>query len=375
MKNLIKKIKETILKNKRSKILTSVGLILILISSVATYTYLSGVKLKNSEQVAENESQVLSAQDESYDFDEAFIENSDSLSILLLGYGGAGHSGGFLTDVIQVVHFDFKTSKIALISIPRDLWVQQPNGVSSKINQAFTLGNKSDPINSGAKVSAQMASTVTGLRIDKFISVDFVGFKRAIGYELEGIKVNVPETLDDSWYPISGREQETCGKTPEEVASLTSQYSGFELEKQFECRYEHIYFRKGINYMEGGDALSYVRSRHGSVGGDFDRSQRQQALLLAIRDRLFELEALKNIPGFFKQMIAHTNTDFDVDSIKSLAPFLLKSKDIEVVNITLSTENVLTSSKSSSGQYIITSKAGSNNWDGVRAYIQSELQK
>ena len=375
MKNLIKKIKETILKNKRSKILTSVGLILILISSVATYTYLSGTKLKNSEQMAENESQVLSAQDEHYDFDETLIENSDSLNILLLGYGGAGHSGGFLTDVIQVVHFDFKTSKIALISIPRDLWVQQPNGVSSKINQAFTLGNQSDPINSGAKVSAQMASTVTGLRIDKFISVDFVGFKRAIGYELEGIKVNVPETLDDSWYPVSGREQETCGKTPEEVASLTSQYSGFELEKQFECRYEHIYFRKGINYMEGGDALAYVRSRHGSVGGDFDRSQRQQALLLAIRDRLFELEALKNIPGFFKQMIAHTDTDFDVDSIKSLAPFLLKSKDLEIINITLSTANVLTSSKSGSGQYIITPKTGSNNWDGVRAYIQAELQK
>lgn len=358
-------------KNKKLLIL---GLILTLVSSVATYTYFSGNK-ENELINSTDEIQVLAAQDESFEFDETLINDENSLNILLLGYGGAGHSGGFLTDVIQVVHLDFENSKVAFISIPRDLWVTLPNGKSSKINQAFTLGDKKDPINSGAEVSAQMVEAVTGLRIHKFISVDFNGFKRAIGYELKNIDVDVPETLDDPWYPIGGKEQDTCGMSPEEVASLSSQFSGFKLEQHFECRYEHIHFDKGINTMDGGDALAYVRSRHGSDGGDFDRSQRQQALLLGVRDRLFELEALKNIPGFFKQMIAHTDTNLTVDSIKQLAPKLLEAKDYKITNITLSTANVFTSSQSSSGQYIITSRSGENNWTMPRDFVQAELAK
>lgn len=357
--------------NKKTLII--LGLIVTLASSVATYTYFSNNKQDESNGTSEE--QQVAVQDETFEFDESLADNENSLNILLLGYGGAGHSGGFLTDVIQVVHLDFENSKVAFISIPRDLWVKLPNGNSSKINQAFTLGDRKDPINSGAAVSAQMVETVTGLPIHKFISVDFNGFKRAIGYELKNIKVNVPETLDDPWYPIGGKEQDTCGISPEEVASLSTQFSGFKLEQHFECRYEHIYFEKGINTMDGGDALAYVRSRHGSDGGDFDRSQRQQALLLGVRDRLFELEALENIPGFFKQMIAHTNTNLTVDSIKQLAPKLLEAKDYKIINITLSTANVFTSSQSNSGQYVITSRSGENDWTIPRAFVQAELAK
>ncbi|NCO12109.1 MAG: hypothetical protein COZ34_00840 [Candidatus Pacebacteria bacterium CG_4_10_14_3_um_filter_34_15] len=368
------KLKNSIFKNKQSKTLFFLSLILILASTVATYTYFSGNRQASFETV-NDELNVLTAQDETFEFDEILANDESSLNILLLGYGGAGHSGGFLTDVIQVVHLDFENSKVAFISIPRDLWVKLPNGTSSKINQAFSLGDKKDPINSGAKVSAQMVLAVTGLRIDKFISIDFVGFKRAIGYELKNIKVDVPETLDDPWYPIGGKEQDVCGKSPEEVASLSSQFSGFQLEQKFECRYEHIHFDKGINIMEGGDSLAYVRSRHGSTGDDFNRSQRQQTLLLGIRDRLFELEALKNIPGFFKQMIAHTNTNFTIDSIKQLAPKLLEAKNYEIINVTLSTANVFTSSKSSSGQYVIIPKSGTNDWTESRAFVHAKLAK
>ncbi len=374
LKLVLNKLRNSIFKNKQSKTLFLLGLILILASTVTTYTYLSGQKQESFETI-DNEQKVLAVQDETYEFDETLANDENSLNILLLGYGGAGHSGGFLTDVIQVVHLDFENSKVAFISIPRDLWITLPNGTSSKINQAFSLGDKKDPIISGAGVSAQMVSAVTGLKIDRFISIDFNGFKRAIGYELKNIKVDVPETLDDPWYPIGGKEQDICGKSPEEVASLSSQLSGFQLEQKFECRYEHIHFDKGINIMDGGDSLAYVRSRHGSAGGDFDRSQRQQALLLGIKDRLFELEALKNIPGFFKQMIAHTDTNLTIDSIKQLAPRLLEAKDYKIINITLSTANVFTSSKSSSGQYVIVPRSGANNWAESRNFVQAELEK
>ena len=47
-------------------------------------------------------------------------------NILLLGYGGGSHDGTYLTDSMMVVHIDLSQKKIAMISIPRDIWVKLP---------------------------------------------------------------------------------------------------------------------------------------------------------------------------------------------------------------------------------------------------------
>ncbi|GIK84130.1 MAG: hypothetical protein BroJett025_07520 [Patescibacteria group bacterium] len=343
---------------------------LIVASATATYIFVGNKKAT----VGETQSQVLAAEAITFTPDPNF-ENKDNLSILLLGYGGAGHEGGFLSDVIQVVHFDFDAKLISFISIPRDLFVTLPNGTNGKINTAFSLGDKNDPIHSGSQIAKEMVTMVTGIPIDTFISIDFVGFQVAIGGILDGLEVTVSETLDDKWYPIEGKQLETCGKTPEEVAELTNTLTGFELERQFECRYQRIYYPIGIHHMEGGDALAYVRSRHGSAGGDFSRSKRQQEVLLAVRDKLFTLKALEKIPLFFKTMIALTDTDLTIDTISTLAPKLATAKDMRTQSITLSTQNVFEHSKSSTGAYIVVPKTGLNNWQETRDFVKSELEK
>ena len=340
-------------------------------SAIATYVYKTNSKQSQPDQA---NPQVLAVQDGAFAPDPEFADKN-TLAILLLGYGGAGHQGGFLTDAIQIVLFDFEKNSIAFISIPRDLSVALPNGTTAKINAAFSLGNKADPIHSGAEIAKQMATTVTGIPIDAFISVDFVGLQIAVGGILDGLEVAVSETLNDPWYPIEGKQLDTCGKSPEEVAHLTNTLSGFELEKQFECRYERIYYPVGKHHMEGGDVLAYVRSRHGSVGGDFSRSKRQQEVLLAVREKLFTLDALNKIPEFFKTMIARTSTDLDIDAITTLAPNLTKTKDMITKSITLSTQNVLQNSKSSAGAYIVIPKAGPNNWQETREFITAELEQ
>ncbi len=297
-------------------------------------------------------------------------EDLKTLNVLLLGYGGAGHQGGYLTDVIQVAHFDFETGLIKLISIPRDLWVSLPNGKQAKINQAFTLGENPDQfVESGAQAAKKMAQVVTGLPLDYYVAVDFVGFQRFIGEDLGGIEVDVPETLEDPWYPIRGEELNPCGLTPEEVAAVTAKYSGFELEKQFECRYEQLYFKKGLNHMEGGDALKYVRSRHGSAAGDFSRSQRQQAVLAGIRDKLLKLENLDEIPTFFQTVSDNLTTDLDLELVKYLTPALQQAGQYELESIIISTDNVLKTGKSTDGQFILLPKQGLDQWDEVRALV------
>jgi anionic cell wall polymer biosynthesis LytR-Cps2A-Psr (LCP) family protein len=229
----------------------------------------------------------------------------------------------------------------------------------------------SDPINNGAELVQKYISGITGLPVKYFTAVDFNGFKRMIGYELSGIEVEVAETFDDPWYPIEGKQLDPCGHSEEEIANLTNTLSGFALEKEFACRYEHLHYEAGTVHMEGGDALAYVRSRHST--SDFDRSRRQAEVLQAIRDRLFSLKALNDIPAYFKAFSQHVSSNFDLETLEYLAPLFANAKDMELISINLSTENVLNSSND--GSYALIPKNGSNDWSGIQAYIQAEMNQ
>lgn len=374
--------------------LISLALLVVSVTASTTYFYLA--KKSDPNRTAANpQTDELLAGQEKVNIQEIPLGDLKSINILLIGYGGYGHPGGHLADVVQILHLNFEKNLIALISIPRDLWIELPNQQGRKINATFTLKDDLDSeltANSDEyeipdwlaqiehkdspgepKMIKNIVSNITNLPIYYYIAVDFLGFKRAVGVELDGIEVNVGETLDDPWYPIQGQELATCGLTPEEVAEVTNQYSGYELEKQFPCRYEHLHFEKGLVQMEGGDALAYVRSRHGSAGGDFSRSRRQYEVLLAIKEKLFSLQSLDNIPDFYEQITEHIQTDINVEVIKYLAPVLKLSQNYRVININLSTDNVLTSGQSASGQFILYPKAGMNEWGEMKTFLQKEI--
>lgn len=363
---------QQILDHKQKSFIFIFALSVLISSIVATLIYFTYRPTQITKEIKLATAEILPV---SLDETEATpIEEKNIISVLLLGYGGAGHQGGFLTDVIQIVRLDFEKNTVTFISIPRDLTVTLPNGISGKINSAFTLGSSEDPIHTGAQVAKQMATQVTGIPIDAFISVNFVGFKRSVGGPLNGLTVDVTEPVDDPWYPIQGKELDPCGKSPEEIAELTNTLSGFELEKQFECRYEHVYYPVGTHHMQGGEALAFVRSRHGSAAGDFSRSKRQQDVLRAVRDKLFSLEALESIPEFYQAFIAHTDTDLTIEIISKIAEKLALTKDMPTYSIGLSTDNVLVNSRSDSGAYIVVPKAGIDNWSETHNFIQAEIQ-
>jgi LCP family protein required for cell wall assembly len=303
----------------------------------------------------------------------------NQLTILFLGYGGAGHDGGFLVDAIQVLHVNFEKKVAALISIPRDLWVKFPGG-SAKINTALvnqnslgkTKEDKNEFYKKGGETTKNIVSQITGLHVDYFATVDFVGFERLIGQELDGIDVDVAETLDDPWYPIRGQELNPCDYTPQEIAELSSEYSGFELEKKFPCRYERVHYKPGINKMEGGDALKYVRSRHGSAAGDISRGKRQQEVLAAIKNKLLDLKILDNLPSIYNEVVTHVFTDIDLTIAEKLLPAAKSGLDFRIVKINLGPENVLTTGNSS-GAFTIIPKSGDSNWQEVHKYIQEQL--
>lgn len=366
----------TRLKNKaesRKKLLLKGGLALLafltlLISAAASYRYFA--KQANNQEIVPP----LLDLSQSNNLDPSQISEDDkkSLAVLLLGYGGPGHEGGFLTDVIQVLYFDFELQQLAFISVPRDLQVTLANGESRKINSVMSSGmSGKEPLQQGMALTKAAISQITGIPIKYVIAVDFVGFQRTIGYGLKGIEVEVSQTLDDPWYPIEGEQLNPCGHSAEEVAQITAQYSGFELEKQFACRYERVHVPAGKVTMQGGEALKYVRSRHSS--SDFDRSRRQKELLLGIRNKLFSLNALKEVGKYFTALNQYVSTDLTLEIAEYLAPLFVNAQQFETKSIILSTENVLTSQHNSSGASVLVAKNDNGSWQAVQAYIQQNL--
>jgi anionic cell wall polymer biosynthesis LytR-Cps2A-Psr (LCP) family protein len=334
------------------------GLILIgvfLLGFVTTYLLLSSSKILIKKSVSET---VPTTSSYKAATPEIMTNPKGVFNILLLGHGGAGHSGGNLTDSIIVAHIDSNTKKYSLISIPRDLWVSG----NRKIN--------AEGLVNGFKNIGSTVQGVTGLPIDNFVSVDFSNFSKIID-NLGGIDVEVPNAFTDSFYPVAGLENETCGITETQINEFKSKYSGFELEKQFTCRYEKIAYDKGPAKLDGTEALKFVRSRHGD--SDFGRSARQFAVLNGIKNKLISLKSLNKLDSTIDLLLKMVSTDVTPGKIKALIETFGETSAYTKKEIHLTTENVLNEGKSNDGQYILVPKAGIFNFSEIKTYISQNI--
>ena len=375
MKDLIDKTKKFV---KENKTLVIIFISLFIFEIIVGSLYLYLIK-NNKEKTNQHISQ-----------EESIITNSEPITdeefnILLLGMGGEGHSGGTLSDSITLININPEVKKTNIISIPRDLWVPIPTDWNSetynKINSSYAIGiddsvrypNKKTEFRGklgGGNLSKYVTEKVTGISIDYFIAIDFSSFVEIIDI-LGGIEVNVEKPFDDYFYPVKGLENETCGFSAEKIAEVHQKYSGFELEKQFTCRYEHLSLKKGKQNMDGETALKFVRSRHSDqYGGDFARSERQHEVLEALKERILS----KNILGKGNEILEKLNnsvtTDININLLKETLEPLGNITQYQINHIYITEENVLTSSKSSSGQYILQPKSGQGNFQEIKNYIQ-----
>lgn len=277
---------------------------------------------------------------------------------VFLGYGGAGHAGSLLTDSIIVIHVDTNKKKAAMISIPRDLWVTG----NHKINAEASIN--------GFQNEGGVIKNVTGLPVDYFVAADFSQFTKLID-NLGGITVNVPKTFDDPYYPITGLENETCGKSVDEIAALKAKYTDYQLEIQFTCRWEHLHFDKGPANLDGTTALKFVRSRHGD--SDFGRSERQFAVLKGILVKLLSLHALDKTSSTIDSLFKMVSTNLSLAGTKSLLDAIGPSSDYKINELHLTIDNVLNEGKSSQGAYILYPKAGMFDFSQIKGYINANI--
>ena len=125
-------------------------------------------------------------------------EADGRINILMLGIAGKNKPGQNLTDTIMVMSIDTKDKKIALLSIPRDLYVNVPGtNYSTKINSIYQYGLDQ---NKGSDLIKQTVEDVLDIPIHYSVILDFDGFTKIID-DLGGVNVVVERDMYDARYP------------------------------------------------------------------------------------------------------------------------------------------------------------------------------
>lgn len=211
-------------------------------------------------------------------------ESDDRINIMLLAIGGEGHQGKNLADTIMIASIKPKSGQIALLSIPRDLFVPMPDQeYYSKINAVHAYG-ESQKAGAGPDTLRKTVEEITGLPIHYYGRIDFTGFKQIID-AVGGVNITIENSFLDYWHKIS--------------------------------------FSAGTEKMDGERALAYVRARYieGPEGGDFKRAARQQQVLVALRAKAFSVNTALDFTALSKildSVSANIRTDLQLWEMKRL---------------------------------------------------------
>lgn len=309
--------------------------------------------------------------------------DNNRVNILLLGIGGADHEGPNLTDTMIVASIDKKGKDTVLINIPRDLWVP---GQKYKINQAYADGQEAE--GQGLDLGKKTVSGLFGIPIHYAVRLDFNGFVKAIDL-VDGLDLVVDTSFTDNRYPITGKENETCGIEVEEKEGLTyfkdatgSAVLLTEENNPFDCRYETLTFKEGPTHMNGETVLKFVRSRHGTNGenSDFARSARQEKVLTAFREKVLSTNTLlnpKRILDLASTFGGSIDTDIQPKEVTAFLNLAQKARNSQIRRIVLDSgreQSLLTDGDPADyfGAFVVIPKMG---WQDFAEYVQAEIFK
>ncbi|GAB2753127.1 LCP family protein [Amycolatopsis magusensis] len=239
---------------------------------------------------------------------------------------------GVNTDTLIILRIPKDGGKPAAVSIPRDTWIDVPQGGQAKINSVFGVtkartaadlrreGGQDDAAveresdQAGRAALVKTVQDFTQIRLDHYAEVGLLGFY-LLTEALGGIKVCLNHATEDK---DSGAD-----------------------------------FRKGVQTVSGGEALSFVRQRKNLPGGDLGRILRQQAFLSSALHQVLSAGTLTS-PDKLNQLMEAVKKSVVVDPGMDLLEFAGQAKDIASGEINFQTIPVVAvGSRSEDGQSII----------------------
>lgn len=175
-------------------------------------------------------------------------------NILLLGSdtrsgSEAAQVSGSRADSIMLAHIPADGKGVYLVSIMRDTWVNIPGYGAAKINAALNYG--------GISLQVATVENLLGIKIDHVAEIEFEGFKALVN-SVGGVDVQVPFNFDINIWS----------------------------------------FKQGVQHMDGGAALAFVRARYQFADGDYQRVRNQRAFLRGLYNTMKSKGALDNVGSF-----------------------------------------------------------------------------
>lgn len=189
--------------------------------------------------------------DDGYSYD---VVKGPGKNILLLGSdtrsgSEAAQVSGSRADSIMLMHIPADGKGVYLVSIMRDTWVNIPGYGAAKINAALNYG--------GISLQVATVENLLGIKIDHVAEIEFEGFKALVN-SVGGVDVQVPFDFDiNAWS-----------------------------------------FKQGMQHMDGGAALAFVRARYQFADGDYQRVRNQRAFLRGLYNTMKSKGALDNVGSF-----------------------------------------------------------------------------
>ena len=276
----------------------------------------------------------------------SYMGISDRTNILVLGYGGTGHDGALLTDSLLVVSILPQSHHTSLVSVPRDLYVRVPGTPSGygKINSVYEYASSfgKDPV-AGGNAIAQKISTVTGLNVKYWMTINFNGFRELID-SIGGVDVVVQSEFTAN-YPKND-------------------------DPAIDAGWKQVHFTPGTHHFNGEQAIEFSRARYvidnPREGTDFARSARQQ---IVVKGVLAKIKQIQTWPKFFDAMNALQKTIYTNLSLADLGLFSQKMdlNDSRTAHIGLSEANVLYSDDA------FNLHPKNDDWNVISTYVKQNL--
>lgn len=202
------------------------------------------------------------------------------------------------SDTMILLTIDPVTKTAGILSIPRDLWANIPGFKPAKINTAYYYGELYNLPGGGPELAMLTVEQTLGVEIDYYAQIEFAAFERFIDL-IGGVKIDVPERIKID--PLGP-------KLP-----------------------RHL--NPGVQVLPGDLTLAYARNR--STGdGDFGRAERQQQVIMGIRNRLVSPGTFKqimdNASAIYSELSSGINTNLSFDDAIQLALLAVQVKDEDI---------------------------------------------
>jgi len=287
-------------------------------------------------------------------------EDTGRVNILLAGNSSddPGHDGANLTDSIMVVSIDTKNNTAFMLSVPRDLWVEIPGYGHAKINEAYVdgqAGHFSAPgyPSGGMGMLEQVIHQNFNLTINYYALIDYNAVRDAVN-AIGGVDVNIQSSDPRGLYDPS-IDWATHGPL--------------------------VKLSNGTHHLTGEQALDLARARgdaYGSYGyaqSDFERTQNQRLMLVALKTKILSAGVLANpvaLSNLFDSVGKNVSTDMTLSEARRLYDLGKKVDNANITSASLNSangKNLLANYTSPSGQSALIPAAGIDDFTQIQAYV------